>query len=323
MVGEFDLIRRYFSPVTRHSVLGGGDDAALLSLALGMDLAVSTDMLVAGRHFLEDAAPESIGHKCLAVNLSDMAAMGASPRWATLSLALPAVDESWIAAFARGFLALAQRYDVDLIGGDTTRGPLNICVQIMGEVPAGQALRREGAQEGDLIWVSGTIGDAALALAHRRQRYALSSALRDAAMWRLDRPEPRVALGLALRGVATSAIDVSDGLLADLGHIAQRSGVAAVLHWPDVPLADGLQLSRDDSVVRQCALGGGDDYELCFTTGTGMRTRVEGIARDLSLRLTPVGRVAAGSGVRVHDAAGSDLHVARTGFDHFDGEDED
>lgn len=317
MPGEFDLIRRFFSPPTRHTLLAGGDDAALLRVGDGMELAVSTDMLVAGRHFLEDASAASIGHKSLAVNLSDMAAMGATPRWVTLSIALPSNDERWVTEFARGFMTLAAEHDVDLIGGDTTRGPLNICVQIMGEVPAGQALRRDGARVGDLVWVSGYVGEAALALANRLEAYPLPESLRARGVARLDTPGARVALGEALRGMATSAIDVSDGLLADVGHIAERSGVCAVLNWPAVPIAPELEAQRDDSKVRECALAGGDDYELCFTTASTQRDRVHAIARALDLPLTEVGRIEAGGGVRVLDARGSALVLSRTGFDHF------
>lgn len=319
MVGEFDLIQRWFSPATDHTILAGGDDAALIAVSPGCELAVSTDMLVAGRHFAEDAPPDAVGHKSLAVNLSDMAAMGALPRWVTLSIALPAADEAWVADFAGGFLALARRHGVDLIGGDTTRGPLDICVQIMGEVPAGQALRRSGARVGDLVWVSGSLGDAALALAHRAGRYVLSPEGLERAAQRLDRPQPRVALGLALRGVATSAIDVSDGLVADLCHIAEASQVAAVLDWPAIPLSAPLQAARGDALVQACALGGGDDYELCFTTAPEAAGRVQALAGALSLPLTRIGCIEAGSGVRVHDAHGAPMRIVRGGFDHFDG----
>lgn len=317
MAGEFDLILRYFSPPTRHTVLAGGDDAALLRVRAGMELAVSTDMLVGGRHFLEDASAASIGHKALAVNLSDMAAMGATPRWVTLSIALPRSDERWVAEFARGFLALAAEHDVDLIGGDTTRGPLNICVQIMGEVPSGQSLRRDGARAGDLVWVSGCVGEAALALTSRLEAYALPPALHTRGAARLDTPQPRVALGQALRGVASAAIDVSDGLVADVGHIAERSGVGAVIDWPAVPIAPELVSQRDAPKVRECALAGGDDYELCFTSAPAQRGRVQQIARALDLQLTEIGRMEAGHGVRVLDANGVPLALARAGFDHF------
>jgi thiamine-monophosphate kinase len=226
-LSEFELIHRYFTHPARGAVLGVGDDAALVRVGRGMELAISADMLVSGRHFVPDADPERLGHKALAVNLSDMAAMGAQPRWATLALALPRADARWLAAFARGFMRLARHHRVDLIGGDTTRGPLAICVQIMGEVPAGRALRRDGARIGDDVWVSGVLGDAALALAAARGDLRFAPRERALLEAKLDTPVPRVTLGAALRGVARSAIDVSDGLVADLGHICERSGVAA------------------------------------------------------------------------------------------------
>lgn len=314
MPGEFELIARYFSPPVRHTVLAGGDDAALIAPAPGMELAVSTDMLVAGRHFLPDSDAERLGHKSLAVNLSDMAAMGANPRWATLSLALPTADESWIAGFMHGFLALAREYDVDLVGGDTTRGPLNLCVQILGEVPAGRALRRSGACPGDVIWVSGALGEAAVALRHLRGTWPLEGTERTRCLERLERPSPRVALGLALRDVAHAAIDVSDGLAADLGHIARRSGVHAVVHWPQLPRADFM---GDGAAARECVLGGGDDYELCFTAPAGAAETIRRISRQLSLPLTEIGRIEEGEGVTVYDADGSPLAVPNAGFDHF------
>jgi thiamine-monophosphate kinase len=316
-VTEFELIERYFSPSTSHTVLAGGDDAALVRVAPGMELAISTDMLVAGRHFLAHDDARDIGHKSLAVNLSDMAAMGATPRWATLSLALPQADEAWIARFARGFLDLASRGNVDLVGGDTTRGPLNVCVQIMGEVPAGQALRRGGARPGDEVWASGTLGDAALALAERRGELNLPPPAQDAALSRLNRPEPRVALGTALIGVATAAIDVSDGLVADLGHVARASGVRAVMAWESVPLSAHVVELRAHPTVQRCALSGGDDYELCFTAPASARRRLEAISEALALRLTCIGRVEAGCGVAVFDANGREMHLEQEGFDHF------
>jgi len=317
MTSEFDIVTRYFSPPTRHSVLAGGDDAALVAVQPGMELVVSTDMLVAGRHFFADAQPYGVGYKALAVNLSDMAAMGAVPRWATLSLALPAADEVWIEAFARGFLDLAKAFDVDLIGGDTTRGPLNICVQIMGEAPAGKALRRSGARPGDDVWVSGSLGDAALALAHLRGEAQLYPAQREAVLARLDRPQPRVALGQALVGIASSAIDVSDGLVADLGHIAQRSGVKAVIESARLPLSAALQSGREPALVQRCALSGGDDYELCFTADPARRADLLDVESRLGLQLTRVGHVEPGAGVVVLDASGTTMEIERAGFDHF------
>ncbi|MDP1636422.1 MAG: thiamine-phosphate kinase, partial [Gallionellaceae bacterium] len=218
-MSEFDLIKRFFTRPAPGAILGVGDDAALLRVGEGMELAVSTDMLVSGTHFLPDADPFLLGHKALAVNLSDLAAMGATPRWATLAIALPSADEDWLRRFSDGFFVLADEFGVELVGGDTTRGPLNLCVTIMGEVPQGRALRRDGAQAGDDIWISGTLGDAALGLAQLQGKTVLPDDMRERCLAALQQPQPRIALGMALRGIAHSAIDISDGLLADLGHI--------------------------------------------------------------------------------------------------------
>ena len=317
MLSEFDIIARYFSPRTDHTVLAGGDDAALIAVGPGMELAVSTDMLVGGRHFFDNDDAADVGHKSLAVNLSDMAAMGARPRWATLSIALASADEAWIGKFAQGFLALAAEHHVDLIGGDTTRGPLNICVQIMGEVPAGQALRRAGARPGDEVWVSGTLGDAAAALAHLKGGFQLDDEHLRACLQRLRRPQPRVALGQALVGLAHSAIDISDGLMADLGHIAECSGVRGGCEWARIPLSAALQSRREHGVALECALSGGDDYELCFTAPPAVRGALEAVSRRLAVTLTCIGKIEAGEGVEVMDDAGRPLALARRGFDHF------
>jgi thiamine-monophosphate kinase len=282
-----------------------------------MELVVSTDMLVGGRHFFDDADPSAVGYKSLAVNLSDLAAMGATPRWVTLSLALPAADEAWVASFTRGFLGLAREHDVDLIGGDTTRGPLNICVQIMGEVPAGTALRRDGARPGDEVWVSGTLGDAALAVAHRRGDFELDAQDLAHALVRLDRPQPRVALGRALRGVAHAAIDVSDGLVADLGHICERSGVAATIEWEALPKTTVAQRYAGHPLVRQAVLAGGDDYELCFTAAPQQAGGVLDAASAAATAVTRIGHIREGGGVSVLDAAGHRLLLERAGYDHF------
>jgi thiamine-monophosphate kinase len=317
MLSEFEIIARYFSPATTHTVLAGGDDAALVAVRPGTELVVSTDMLVGGRHFYEDAPAYGVGHKSLAVNLSDMAAMGAVPRWATLSLALPSADEAWLEAFARGFLDLARTYDVDLIGGDTARGPLNICVQIMGEAPAGKALRRSGARPGDDVWVSGVLGDAALALAHLRGEVQLRGGDLTASLQRLQQPQPRVALGQALIGRASSAIDVSDGLVADLGHIAERSGAKGAIEWMRVPVSAALARRRGEPLAQRCALAGGDDYELCFTADPALRTELDDLAGRVGLPLTRIGRMEAGQGVVVRDASGAPLDMSDGGFDHF------
>jgi len=304
MPSEFDLIERHFSRPARHALLGVGDDAALLRTDAGAVLAVATDMLLEGRHFAKGAEPRALGHKALAVNLSDMAAMGATPRWATLALALPHANEDWIAAFADGFYALAERFDVDLIGGDTTRGPLTICVAILGEVPAGLALMRSGARPDDDIWVSGELGGAA---------YALHDAGNAAAASRLHQPEPRVELGEKLRGIAHAAIDVSDGFAQDLGHILERSGVGAVVHYallPKFPCGDARLQQR-------CVLAGGDDYELLFTAPQSARRELEALCASLRLALTRVGSIQPGEAkLQLLDALGNPMAAGR-GFDHF------
>jgi thiamine-monophosphate kinase len=321
MLTEFELIRRYFTHPARNALLGVGDDAALVRVRRGMDLTVSTDMLVAGRHFFADADPEKLGHKALAVNLSDMAAMGATPRWVTLSLALPAVDTAWLDAFTRGFMRLARRHAVDLVGGDTTCGPLNICVQIMGEVPTGQALTRAGARAGDDIWVSGQLGDAALALSALRKRLRLKPREAASAARRLHTPVPRIALGLALRRIARSAIDISDGLIADLGHICERSGVAAVIEYERLPVSSVLRRYIDLPTARMALLAGGDDYELCFTAARTRRKQIERAGLRTGVKVARIGRIlappAGAWGVVVADRDGMPLKAGPTGFDHF------
>ena len=317
MLTEFEIIRRYFSPPTDHTILAGGDDAALVSVTAGMDLAVTTDALVAGRHFFPDADPRGVGHKSMAVNLSDMAAMGARPRWATLSLTIPEADERWLAAFAEGFLSLASRHEVDLIGGDTTRGPLAICVQVLGEVEQGKALRRAGARPGHDLWVSGEVGDAALALAQLRGEFELHARDRAHAMQRLDLPQPRVAVGRGLVGLASSCIDVSDGLVADVGHVAECSNVAVVVEWDSVPLSAVGARYRDHPLVQRAALAGGDDYELAFTAAPVRRDEIAAVAGRVGVSLTRIGRVEQGGGVTVIDRTGRPIALAEAGFDHF------
>jgi thiamine-monophosphate kinase len=314
---EFDLIRRYFTRPTPGALLGVGDDAALLQVSDGNVLAVSTDMLVSGTHFLPDADPFLLGHKTLAVNLSDMAAMGAMPRWATLAIALPEASETWLEKFSAGFFALARQYGVDLVGGDTTRGPLNLCVTIFGEVPAQQALRRDGAQLGDEIWVSGKLGDAALALAHLQGNIVLSAPEYAACAAALHQPQPRIALGLALRGIASSAIDISDGLLADLGHILEASQLAARLDFSALPVSPALRGHIQHPLARQCVLSGGDDYELCFTAPAAHHAEILGIATRLKLPLAHIGTIDSGLGCMVLDAAGEPINIDATGYDHF------
>jgi thiamine-monophosphate kinase len=314
---EFDLIKRYFTRATPNAELGVGDDAALLSVDAGMELAASTDMLVEGTHFFADADPFMLGHKALAVNLSDMAAMGAAPRWALLALSLPQADDAWLQQFSEGFFALAQRYGVDLAGGDTTRGPLSLNVTILGEVPRGAALLRGGARPGDDIWVSGQLGDAALAVAHLKGEAKLSETGASACLQRLHQPEPRVALGLALRGVASSAIDISDGLLADLGHILECSKTGAAIQLDQLPLSPAIREMLGQPLGRHCALAGGDDYELCFTAPAAQRNAVEQISGKLDLPLARIGTIVAGSGCAVRDNSGSVIQMGESGFDHF------
>lgn len=316
-MSEFDLIKRFFTRATPGALLGVGDDAALLQASAGNVLAVSTDMLVSGTHFLPDADPFLLGHKTLAVNLSDMAAMGATPRWATLAIALPAADEAWLEKFSAGFFALAQQHCVELIGGDTTRGPLNLCVTIMGVVPQGAALLRSGAQAGDDVWVSGRLGDAALALAHLQGKIQLSAADFFLCAPALHQPMPRVALGLALRGVAHSAIDVSDGLLADLGHILECSDVGAEITFARLPVSRVLQPFLEQSLGKHCVLSGGDDYELCFTASAVHRGAVEDISRQVHLPLTRIGAIVSNSGCSVRAADGSVINIEEHGYDHF------
>ena len=325
MAGEFALIDRHFARPTPSAVLGPGDDCALLQPSPGMQLAVTTDMLVAGTHFLPDTDPARLGWKALAVNLSDLAAMGAAPRWALLAGALPAVDEAWIAKFAEGFFACAGEYGVDIVGGDTTRGPLNICITAIGEVAPGQALRRDGAQAGDLIWVSGRPGLAALGLAQLQGRLALPEPWRRLCVGALEKPRPRVALGQALTGIATAAIDVSDGLLADLGHIGERSGLAADVRLVQLPqlrdLAGSGEAYNADlrRIALECQLAGGDDYELCFTTSPGATQAVAAIAARLELPLWCIGTMLAGvpGTVTVFDPDGNPVDFDRRGYDHF------
>ncbi len=318
MPSEFALIDRYFKRPTRHTVLGVGDDGAIVRPTPGMELVVSTDMLVAGTHFLPQVAPETLGWKTLAVNISDVAAMGAAPRWALLAAALPAADESWIAAFAKGFFACADAYGVDIIGGDTTRGPRNLCVTIFGEVPQGQALLRSGAKPGDEVWVSGQPGLAALGLAQLQGRCALPEPALTACLAALQQPQPRVALGLALRGLASAAIDVSDGLLADLGHILEASKVAATLHFPRLPDA-ALRAGADEQLARDSLLSGGDDYELVFTAPAVRHGDIEALAAALPLALTCVGSIESGEPGKLHllDAAGQVMPQQHRGYDHF------
>jgi len=317
MPSEFELIARYFARPARNAVLGVGDDCALMRAATGMELAVSTDMLVAGTHFFPNADPRRLGHKTLAVNLSDLAAMGATPRWALLSLALPSVDAAWLRAFSAGLFALARKHDVSLVGGDTTCGPLNLCVTVIGEVPRGRALRRDAAKAGDDVWVSGNLGDAALAVAARKKRVRLASIASARCLRALELPQPRIALGTALRGLAHAAIDISDGLVADLGHICERSHLGADIEIDCVPRSAVLGQLADQRLARQALLAGGDDYELCFTAPARHRTRIAALSARSRLQLTRIGRMRRGRGVRVVGTDGKRVSLDIHGYDHF------
>ena len=329
-LGEDRLIRRVARRIrTDGSVVRGiGDDCAVLAPRPGMQLAVSTDMLVEGRHFLPNVYPRTLGHKALAVNLSDLAACGAQPLAFSLALALPQADEAWLAAFSQGLLALADAHDCELIGGDTTQGPLNICITVFGEVPQGQALLRSGARAGDDLYVSGTLGDAALALATMQGRISLPAAALTAARQRLEQPTPRVALGLALRGVATAAIDVSDGLLGDLGHVLTASGVGATVTIDETInlVATNAYYTRDTgqffSTIEtpqwlQWALAGGDDYELLFTAPLAQRAAVQAAARRSHTAITRLGQIDTAPGLRLVDGQGQAVVNTYKSFDHF------
>ena len=334
---EFDLIARIRARVAPREdvLLGIGDDAALLQVPAGMQLAVSMDALNAGVHFPHDTAPADIGWKALAVNLSDLAAMGAQPAWCTLSLSLPEPDADWLDGFLDGFLSLAARHGVALVGGDTTRGPLSISVTVHGFVAPEAALRRSAARVGDDVWVSGTLGDAAAALALWVEQGSVAGrtdhAIGEAAhghddvqqqlhAWlrsRLDRPEPRVEVGRALGRLAHAAIDVSDGLLADLAHVCAASNVGAELQLPLLPMSPVLRATFDEQQAHAFQASGGDDYELCFTAPVSARDRIWHLRGDTGVSLSRIGTITEGGGVRVRDASGQLWRPARSGYEHF------
>ena len=319
-MGEFDLIARYFNRPTRRAALGPGDDCALIAPGPGQQLAVSCDMLVEGRHFLSTVDPARLGHKALAVNLSDLAACGARPLACSLALALPRVDAAWLAGFSEGLYALAEAHGCELVGGDTTAGPLNVCITVFGEVPAGGALLRSGARAGEALWVShapgGGIGDARLALEVFRGTLALEGERFERVRRAMERPEPRVALGLALRGVASAALDVSDGLLGDLSHLLRRSGVGATVDVDAVPRGADLA-AQPLALQRLCTLSGGDDYELLFSAPAGAAERVRAAAREAGVAATRIGTLEAEPGLRLVDRERRPLDLAWTSFDHF------
>jgi thiamine-monophosphate kinase len=322
-MGEFDLISRYFTRPARRAVLGVGDDCALLAPRPGTQLAISSDMLVEDRHFFADVDPATLGHKALAVNLSDLAACGARPLAFTLALALPSVDNAWLAAFSQGLFALADEHGCELVGGDTTQGPLNICITVFGEIDAlaeQGALLRSGARAGDDLYVSGTLGDARLALDALRGKAPLPANVLAQARRRLEKPTPRVALGLALRGVASAAIDVSDGLVGDLGHVLKASQVGASVNLDVVRglLACAGQLpDLDESRRLACVLAGGDDYELAFTAPASAREQVANAARQTCTPVTRIGKIEAQRGLRLLDAHGQATPSDYAAYDHF------
>ena len=316
MISEFDIIHQFFQREQDATVsgvtLGIGDDAALLQLQTGTSLAVAVDTLVAGRHFPEQTDAASIGHKALAVNLSDLAAMGAQPRWATLALTLPEVDTTWLSGFSRGFFELADRFNVALVGGDTTRGPLSITVQVMGQTDTGKVLRRDAAKPGQHLFVTGTPGDAACAL----QRLLAGEQLDDELLGRLNRPEPRVAFGMALAGVACAAIDISDGLLADIQHVLDASGCGAQVNVDAIPRSGWLQSLADNEALA-CQLNGGDDYELCFTVDADCIEQVYQAAEDCAVSIAEIGIIEPQAGIRCVREDGSVYTLEARGFDHF------
>jgi thiamine-monophosphate kinase len=323
MPSEFDIIARYFtSGVVQRTdvVLGIGDDCALLEVPAGRQLAVSIDTLVERTHFRPQADPQALGHKALAVNLSDLAAMGAEPAWATLALTLPRADEAWLAAFAGGFLALAAHHGVQLVGGDTTRGPLSITVQVHGFVEPGRAIRRDGARPGDLVYVTGTLGDAGLALLAQQGLFVEPGTL-EFLRARLDRPTPRLAEGRALVGLASAAVDVSDGLAADLGHVCERSRVGATLHLDRLPCSPAVRAYVAETGDWSVPLSSGDDYELCFTVPESLQAEVEALRGRLDCGVTWIGTIERSAGLRCVGADGELVFQGFSGYDHFAGDD--
>lgn len=316
---EFTLIDRYFARHGRRRpdvVLGVGDDAAVCRLPEGASLVVTTDMLVEGVHFPPATEAAAVGHKALAVNLSDLAAMGADPAWFTLALSLPQPDETWLDAFTGGLFALADRSNCELVGGDTVRGPRTVAIQALGTVPEGQALRRSGAAAGDRIYVTGTLGDAALGLAAVKGSFDPGAEHAKFFQSRLDRPEPRLEEGRALRGIASAAIDISDGLIADLGHILSASGVGARLQLDRIPLSPAYDAVRP-STGWDAALSGGDDYELCFTVSAARVPHLERIVSDWSCGARYIGEIVAQPGLRIDDADGREYRPQHSGHKHF------
>lgn len=315
---EFDLIARYFSRPAPSGFLGVGDDCALFQVAPGHHLATSTDLLIEGRHFFSDVDPKALGHKALAVNISDLAAMGAQPVACLLSLSLPDVDEGWLKAFADGFYALAERTQCPLVGGDTTRSAQGVIINVtvMGQVKPGQALLRSGAKVGDDIWVSGTLGAADIALRLLQGRLPANDSLLEASRQALEWPEPPWAFARTLAGVAHAALDISDGLAQDLGHILKASACGAELDYTLLPLHPALQ-GLDAGLVHQAVLAGGDVYQLCFTASPSQSVRIQALADKAQCRVARIGQIVAEPGLRVRDAGGALIKLPATGFDHF------
>ncbi len=317
MTAEFNLIKQHFTHATKHTDLGVGDDAALVHVSAGHQLVVSTDMSLVDVHFFQDAEPYNIGWKSLAVNVSDMAAMGANPKWITLSIALPTINNTWLLEFSRGLMACASAFNIDLIGGDTTRGPLNISIQIMGEVPIGKALRRDGAKDGDDIWVSGHLGNAALGLQLLQKKLPnVNEETRSVCLKAINTPQPRIALGLALSNIATSCIDISDGLMADLGHVLKASNVGGTIQLESIPCLPDIRAQLEEPDTQRLLLAGGEDYELCFTAPSQQRENIMDVAMELRLQLMRVGRInkTGGLAATLHNQK---LNIKHLGYDHF------
>ncbi|MEY4469965.1 MAG: Thiamine-monophosphate kinase [Pseudomonadota bacterium] len=318
-MGEFDLIERYFKRPPQQAAVGIGDDCAVWSPRSGHQLAFSADMLVEGRHFLSTADPYRLGHKALAVNLSDLAACGATPQALLLSLSLPRVDETWLAGFSKGLFDLADAHGCELMGGDTTQGPLNIAITVMGDMPNGAAILRSGAQAGDDLYVSGHLGDARLALEAFRGSVSLPQAVFDMARLRMEAPTPRIALGQSLRGIANAMADISDGLLGDLGHILKASRVGA-----EIELTQALPLMQTQSLwacpfdlAMTCVLSGGDDYELVFCAPPSVAEQVHKAAQASQTRVTRIGRITASESLVILDPSGQRVTRHFRSFDHF------
>ena len=315
---EFDFIRQYLRRQQSNGlILGIGDDAAIVRPRTGFDLCFSSDMLLKGRHFFPDVAPEDLAHKILAVNISDMAAMGAQPRWVLFSAGLPELDQNWLRRFCDSFFAMAQRFDTVLIGGDTTKGDLVFNITIIGELPQGRALRRDAAQAGDDIWVSGQIGLAAAALNHRLGRDTLPESVLPECLRALNRPEPRVALGQALLPLANAAQDISDGLAQDLGHILAASSLGATLRADLVPTLPTLKTALSKTRLYACTLAGGDDYELVFTAAPDKREAIRSAAAQCGTPVTRIGQTDTSGRLNITDADGSTWQADTLGFDHF------